>query len=107
MEAIKTIGRVPNILSAIRSISATLFLALLLVSFCPATAMAQFTYGTILGTVTDPSGAAVPGAKVTATNVDTAFARTVETDQTGSYILVNMPLGRYQVKVEAAGSRRP
>ena len=103
MEAIKTIGRVPNILSAIRSISATLFLALLLVSFCPATAMAQFTYGTILGTVTDPSGAAVPGAKVTATNVDTAFVRTVETDQTGSYNLVNMPLGSYQVKVEAAG----
>ncbi len=103
MEAIKTIGRVPNILWAIRSIGATLFLALLLVSFCPATAMAQFTYGTILGTVTDPSGAAVPGAKVTATNVDTAFARTVETDQTGSYNLVNMPLGRYQVKVEASG----
>jgi outer membrane receptor protein involved in Fe transport len=65
--------------------------------------MAQFTYGTILGTVTDPSGAAIPGAKVTATNLDTALVRAVETDQTGSYNMVNMPLGRYQVKVEAPG----
>jgi outer membrane receptor protein involved in Fe transport len=81
----------------------TLALGVLLIALFSATANAQFTAGTILGTVTDPTGAAVPGAKVTATNLDTAFVRTVETDQTGSYNMVDMPLGTYQVKVEAAG----
>jgi len=66
-------------------------------------ASAQYTTGTILGTLLDPSGAVIPGATVTATNLDTAFSRTVKTDETGKYILVNMPLGKYQVKAEAAG----
>ena len=64
---------------------------------------AQFTAGTILGTVADPSGAAVPGAKVIATNLDTGVARGVETNQAGDYLMSNMPLGRYQIKAEAAG----
>jgi outer membrane receptor protein involved in Fe transport len=103
MKAIKIIGRIPDILSAICAVSATLLLALWLVSFCPASAMAQFTYGTILGTVTDPSGAAVPGASVTAQNLDTGVARRAETTQGGDYLMSNMPLGRYQVKAEASG----
>ena len=66
------------------------------------TVAAQFTSGTILGTVTDPSGAAIPGASVVATNQDNGFVRSTTTDAAGNYVLANMPLGRYKVKVEAA-----
>src|SRR5262249_30287068 len=68
-------------------------------------AAGQFTAGTILGAVSDSSRALIPGAAVTATNLDTGVARSVKTDAVGSYILPNMPLGRYQVKAEAAGFR--
>jgi len=78
-----------------------LFLASILLF--PATAKAQFTTGTILGTVSDPSGAVIVGARVTATQLDTGFSRTAATDEAGSYTLVNMPLGKYQVKAEMAG----
>ncbi len=65
-------------------------------------AHSQLTGGTILGTVTDASGAAVTGAKVTAANVDTGFTRTTTADNAGNYQFANMPLGRYQIKAEAA-----
>jgi outer membrane receptor protein involved in Fe transport len=65
-------------------------------------AHSQLTGGTILGAVTDESGAAVTGAKVTATNVDTGFTRTTTADNAGNYQFVNMPLGRYQIRAEAA-----
>jgi hypothetical protein len=63
----------------------------------------QNSQGTILGHVQDPTGAAVSGAKVTATNVNTNVANHFTTDSTGDYVLVNMIPGTYQVKVEAAG----
>ena len=59
-----------------------LFLASILLF--PATAKAQFTTGTILGTVSDPSGAVIVGARVTATQLDTGFSRTAATDEAGS-----------------------
>src|SRR5215472_8427624 len=64
-------------------------------------AQSQLTSGTILGTVTDTTGAALAGAKVTATNVDTAFARTTTADNAGNYQLPEMPLGRYEIRAEA------
>jgi hypothetical protein len=79
------------------------FLALLAFLLLPGSVWAQFTTGTILGTVTDPTGAAVPGASVTATNLDTGVARGAETTQGGDYLMSNMPLGRYQIKAEATG----
>ncbi len=88
-------------ISFARLLGASLSVFMLMLIAVPA--MAQITTGSILGTVTDPSGAAIPGVLVTATNVNTGFKRTVETDQTGSYNLVNMPLGSYQVRVEANG----
>src|SRR2546428_4027458 len=78
-------------------------LGVLLIGLLALPAKAQFTSGTILGAVTDPSAAAIPGATVTATNLDTGFIRNVETNRTGDYLMVNMPIGRYQVKVEAPG----
>jgi hypothetical protein len=64
---------------------------------------AQGSTGTILGVVTDASGAAVPGALVTATNLDTQFTRGVPTDASGQYSLPLMPLGKYKVDVALDG----
>ena len=88
-------------LSQLARQSAMLVAAISLSLLLAQTAAAQFTSGTILGTVTDPSGAAIPGASVEATNLDNGFVRSAKTDPAGNYTLPNMPLGRYQVKVEA------
>ena len=65
------------------------------------TAQAQVTTGTILGTVTDQSGGVLAGAAITATNLDTGFSRGARTDEQGTYLLANMPLGPYEVRAEA------
>ncbi|HZL66687.1 MAG TPA: carboxypeptidase-like regulatory domain-containing protein [Candidatus Limnocylindrales bacterium] len=57
----------------------------------------------ILGTVTDPSGAAVPGAKITITNTETGIIRSTTTNTTGSYAARELAIGRYNVRVEAPG----
>ena len=64
---------------------------------------AQLTTGSILGTVTDPAGGVVAGATVTATQRDTGLSRAGKTDAGGAYSFPNMPLGRYDVKVERQG----
>jgi Carboxypeptidase regulatory-like domain/TonB dependent receptor len=64
---------------------------------------AQTFRGTILGTVTDPSGAVVPGAKVTAKNTGTGLERSTETSADGSYSLPELPIGSYTVTVVRAG----
>ena len=66
-------------------------------------ARAQVSTGSILGAVTDASGAAVPGALVTATNIDTQFSRSVATDASGQYALPLMPIGKYKVDVVLDG----
>src|SRR5260370_6114413 len=64
---------------------------------------AQTFRGTILGTVTDPSGAVVAGAKVSAKNVGTGLERTTETSADGSYALPELPIGTYTVTVTVTG----
>jgi len=64
---------------------------------------AQVATGTILGNVRDTSGAEVPGALVTATNVDTQFSRNTTTDTSGQYALPLLPLGRYRIEVTLDG----
>jgi hypothetical protein len=58
---------------------------------------------TIVGTVTDQTGALVANAKVTATNTDTGVARTATTNEAGQYVLQSVHIGRYDVKAEAPG----
>lgn len=65
--------------------------------------LAQVATGTILGNVSDTSGGAVPGALVTATQVDTQFVRTATTDESGQYALRLLPLGNYKVDVTLDG----
>jgi hypothetical protein len=67
------------------------------------TAEAQVAGGTILGSVTDPSGAAVASTQVTIKNVATGVTRSVPTNNDGLYAAPNLVPGDYEVAVEAAG----
>jgi len=58
---------------------------------------------TVVGTVTDPSGSAIPGAKITVTSVETAASRTIQTSESGQYVVPDLRIGHYDMKVEAAG----
>jgi outer membrane receptor protein involved in Fe transport len=69
----------------------------------PAPAGAQTMTGTIDGRVSDESRAAVPGASVTARNVDTGLARSASVSTAGTYRLSSLPVGRYDVTVELTG----
>jgi hypothetical protein len=77
---------------------------ILMLGFVLATAAA---YGqgnaSIVGTVTDVTGAVIPSAQVTITNTDTGFIRATETNATGSYSARELAIGPYEVRVEAGG----
>jgi hypothetical protein len=62
--------------------------------------LAQQITGSIRGTVTDPSGAIVEGASVTARQTETGLSRTTTTDRAGAYLLLELPVGHYQLQVE-------
>jgi hypothetical protein len=68
-----------------------------------AVAWAQSTTASVVGIVRDPSGAAVPGVEITATNVATSFHRSTVTDDTGSYLIPNLPVGEYTVEAQKTG----
>src|SRR5215467_11052008 len=59
--------------------------------------------GAITGAITDPSGAAVPRAKVTATESETSFARSITSDDTGHFTLPSLRPTEYTLNVEATG----
>src|SRR5436190_14526430 len=59
--------------------------------------------GTILGTVTDTSGAVISGAKIEAKNIATGLLRTTQTSADGSYSIPELPLGTYTVTVSQSG----
>src|SRR6266436_8154972 len=67
--------------------------------------LGQTTFGTILGTVTDPSGAAIPDVVVTVTNQGENISREVHTDAQGNYQAENVKAGLYTVTVRATGFR--
>ncbi|HEU5233690.1 MAG TPA: TonB-dependent receptor [Terriglobales bacterium] len=73
--------------------------------FCALIASAQETRSTISGTVTDPGGAAIPGANVTVTEVRTGVQTPTKTDATGHYNIPFLPPGQYQIEAEASGFR--
>ena len=64
---------------------------------------AQTFRGSILGTVTDPNGAVVSGAKVSAKNLATGLERSTTTDDAGNYTVAELPIGPYEVRVEQSG----
>ena len=79
---------------------------LVLFAFVPAALFSQSaSTGTVAGTVTDPSGAAVAAATVTLTDKATNIPRTVSTNENGRYILVDIPAGTYDLTVNKPGFR--
>ena len=84
-----------------RRLTSMAFAALFVAALC-VTAFAQGT-STLTGTVTDPNGAVVSGATVTATNVATNVSSTAQTTDAGVFRFPTLPVGTYNVKVEASG----
>jgi len=74
--------------------------ALLLIT---ASAWAQSFRGSIRGTVTDPTGSVIAGAKVTAKNIATGLQREATTGDDGAYVLAELPAGEYTVRAESTG----
>jgi hypothetical protein len=64
---------------------------------------AQQITGNIRGTVTDPSGAVIRGATVTARQTETGLSRTATTDRNGNYVLLELPVGHYNLQVRDKG----
>jgi hypothetical protein len=89
-------------LRGLRGVCRTAF-ALLGTALVAVPLQAQVATGTILGNVKDSSGAAVPTAQVTATNLGTQFSRTTTTDDEGQYALRLLPVGDYRVEIGLAG----
>jgi len=83
-----------------RSSGWRVFLFLLLLCL-PVLASAQ--EATIVGTVTDPSGAVVPNVAVLITNVDTGAVRTLATNDAGQYVVPGLLIGKYDLKAQASG----
>ena len=81
-----------------------LFCALFVCVLGCATAWGQAT-AQINGTVSDPSGAFIPGAQVTATQTATGISRSVLSNESGAYILPNLPVGPYRIEVSLMGFR--
>lgn len=79
---------------------------LLLLSIFSSLLVAQQNYGKILGTVTDPAGAVIAGAKVTVTNAATRVSYNAETDKDGFYQVLSLPIGDYIVAVEKTGFKK-
>ena len=64
---------------------------------------AQSTFATVTGTVTDPTGAVIPGATIVITNKRTQVARTVVSDPEGNYLIANLDPGLYNVEMDVKG----
>ncbi|PYR28669.1 MAG: TonB-dependent receptor, partial [Acidobacteria bacterium] len=73
------------------------------VGLLPGSLAAQAVTGTILGTVTDSTGALIPGATITLTHAGTGLTRTVVSDAAGEYTAPSLPTGKYTVTAELSG----
>src|SRR5271166_3921855 len=80
---------------------AALFLGILTVSVS-----AQLTTADVLGTITDSTGAVVPGATATIKNLGTGVTATTKSNETGDYIFNLLPPGRYSMVIQALGFKQ-
>ena len=79
---------------------------LFILLFTCTSGLAQQITGNLRGTVSDPSGAVVQGASVTARQTETGFSRTASTDRAGNYLLLELPVGHYRLEVVATGFQK-
>ena len=80
-----------------------LAISLIVIGYAARTASAQVLYGSIVGTLTDQTGAVVPKATVTVTNTSTGLSRQATTNDAGYYSIPNLPEGTYDLSVTATG----
>lgn len=73
---------------------------------CSAISFGQAVTGTLLGTVTDSTGASVPNAKVVATESNTGVSRPTTTNESGNFTFPDLPPGKYEISVEQTGFKR-
>src|SRR5262245_2218904 len=95
--------------SAMANSKRTLIVAVVLSLICfafPLWIPAQTDRGTITGTVTDPTGAVIVGAKVAATNTATRVSTETATTSTGRYTIPSLQVGSYDVTVEQTGFKK-
>src|SRR3981189_1084397 len=88
---------------AVEALCLMLFLPLICFLFSLPMSAQVFDTGTLGGLVTDPSGAVVPHATVTITNVGTGIQRTLQTDDGGSFVASALPFGSYVVSAAKTG----
>jgi hypothetical protein len=89
-----------------RRLSILAALAALLAIAGPPAAHAQAVRGTLVGNVTDSSGAAMPGVTVTITDVNTSVGRTAVTNESGNYTFSSLLSGTYRIEAELQGFRK-
>jgi outer membrane receptor protein involved in Fe transport len=82
------------------------FLVLFLLLTATGMTLAQDATGRIVGNASDPSGAAIPNAKVTVTNEATRISQSISTDKDGFYQVLALPIGNYSVTIEVKGFRK-
>ena len=98
-----------SVWEALRKQRVPLFVAVALTAglvLAPSAASAQAVTGTLLGNVTDSSGAAVPGATVTATETQTSISRSTVSNEAGYYIFPSIQNGTYEVAAELQGFKK-
>src|SRR5277367_3699923 len=86
-----------------RTISRVLVLSFLLAALSAFTLNAQTFRGTLLGTVTDATGAVIPGAAISVKNMDTGIERTTASNSDGAFTVPELPVGRYSASVTMTG----
>src|SRR5229473_3697926 len=84
-------------------VGTALVLLLVLLAALPGYAQVDYATATLKGTVLDPQGAAVAGATVTVTNLNTGISRTVKTGAEGTFQFSALHPGTYKVQAEAPG----
>src|SRR5436309_11001357 len=85
------------------SIAAVVVICISLMTLTPQPVWGQAVYGGIIGTVTDPQGAAVANAKVTVTDEGKGTSETTTTNESGNYSVSHLIAGTYTVRAEASG----
>src|SRR5439155_16416717 len=88
-----------------KPIANAFFCALFMFVVGRAAAWAQGATGQITGTVTDQSGAVLPGVEITATQTETGVGRSTLSNETGLYVLPNLAIGPYRLEAALSGFR--
>src|SRR5690349_18155014 len=91
-------------LSALPGLAVARMIALVALGNCPV--FAQSFSATLTGTVRDTSGAVLTGAAVTVKHIETGLTRAVQADASGSYSVLSLPVGAYEVTAEKMGFRK-